>query len=131
MSLLRRPDDEGAFVMACLRRAQQQLAPKVRETMQATVGGEQQLVDNVVSSYRDRFGVLQNVREGEAGLYADHHVPLKHPMAEQYLDDAENHPERVGFSIAAQGRGLFSRGLIESIDFEHVGNRGNSGNWLF
>ena len=51
-----RPPELAAQVMACLRRAQQQLAPKVRETMQATVGGEQQLVDNVVSSYRERFG---------------------------------------------------------------------------
>jgi DNA-binding protein YbaB len=51
-----RPAELAAQVMACLQRAQQQLAPKVRETMQATVGGEQQLVDNVVSSYRERFG---------------------------------------------------------------------------
>jgi DNA-binding protein YbaB len=51
-----RPPELAAQVMACLRRAQQQLAPKVRETMQATVGDEQTLVDNVVSSYRERFG---------------------------------------------------------------------------
>jgi DNA-binding protein YbaB len=51
-----RPAELSAQVMACLQRAQQQLAPKVRETMQATVGGEQELVDNVVSSYRERFG---------------------------------------------------------------------------
>jgi DNA-binding protein YbaB len=51
-----RPPELAAQVMACLRRAQQQLAPKVREAMLATVGGEQQLVANVVSSYRERFG---------------------------------------------------------------------------
>ena len=51
-----RPPELAAQVMGCLRRAQQQLAPKVRETMQAAVGGERQLVDNVVSSYRERFG---------------------------------------------------------------------------
>jgi DNA-binding protein YbaB len=51
-----RPAELAAQVLACLRRAQQQLAPKVKETMQATVGGEQQLVDNVVASYRERFG---------------------------------------------------------------------------
>lgn len=51
-----RPPELAGQVMACLRRAQQQLAPKVREAMQATVGGEPQLVDNVVSSYRERFG---------------------------------------------------------------------------
>lgn len=51
-----RPPELAAQVMACLRRAQQQLAPKVREAMQATVGGEQQLLDNVVASYHQRFG---------------------------------------------------------------------------
>ena len=51
-----RPPELAAQVMACLRRAQQQLAPKVREAMLATVGGQPQLVDNVVSSYRERFG---------------------------------------------------------------------------
>jgi DNA-binding protein YbaB len=51
-----RPPELAAQVMACLRRAQQQLAPKVREAMLATVGDQQHLVDNVVSSYRERFG---------------------------------------------------------------------------
>jgi DNA-binding protein YbaB len=51
-----RPAELAAQVMACLRRAQQQLTPPVRAIMQATVGGEQQLVDHVVSSYRERFG---------------------------------------------------------------------------
>lgn len=51
-----RPPELAGQVMACLQRAQQQLAPKVREAMLATVGGEPQLVDNVVSSYRERFG---------------------------------------------------------------------------
>ena len=51
-----RPPELAVQVMACLRRAQQQLAPKVREAMLASVGGEPQLVDNVVSSYRERFG---------------------------------------------------------------------------
>jgi DNA-binding protein YbaB len=50
------PPEVAAQVMACLRRAQQQLAPLVQETMQATIGGEQLLVDNVVSGYRERFG---------------------------------------------------------------------------
>ena len=50
------PPEVAAQVMACLRRAQQQLAPLVQETMQATIGGEHLLVDNVVSGYRERFG---------------------------------------------------------------------------
>jgi hypothetical protein len=39
-----------------VRRAQQQLAPLVQDAMQATVGSENLLVDNVVSGYRERFG---------------------------------------------------------------------------
>lgn len=50
------PPELAAQVMACLRRAQQQLAPRVQEAMQATVGGEESLVENVVSGYRERFG---------------------------------------------------------------------------
>ncbi|HEX5349557.1 MAG TPA: YbaB/EbfC family nucleoid-associated protein [Pseudonocardiaceae bacterium] len=46
----------AAQVMACLRRAQQQLAPLVQDAMQATVGGDQPVVDKVVSGYRERFG---------------------------------------------------------------------------
>src|ERR671933_277618 len=61
-----RPPELAAQVMACLRRAQQQLAPKVREAMLATVGGEQQLVDNVVSSYRERFG--ENLSAADPGV---------------------------------------------------------------
>jgi DNA-binding protein YbaB len=61
-----RPPELAAQVMACLRRAQQQLAPKVREAMLATVGGEQQLVANVVSSYRERFG--ENISAADPGV---------------------------------------------------------------
>jgi DNA-binding protein YbaB len=50
------PPEVAAQVMACLRRAQQQLAPLVHDAMQATVGADEPLVGNVVSSYRERFG---------------------------------------------------------------------------
>ncbi|MGH3546760.1 MAG: YbaB/EbfC family nucleoid-associated protein [Pseudonocardiaceae bacterium] len=50
------PPELAAAVLSCLRRAQQQLAPLVQETMQATVGGEDPLVAKVVSGYRERFG---------------------------------------------------------------------------
>jgi DNA-binding protein YbaB len=50
------PPEVAAQVMACLRRAQQQLAPRVHEAMQATVGDEDHLVERVVSGYRERFG---------------------------------------------------------------------------
>ncbi len=54
--------------------------------------------------YRDRFGVLKSVRKEADGLYADHHFPAKHALAEQYCHDAENSPHNVGFSHVANGR---------------------------
>ncbi len=50
------PPEVAAQVMGCLRRAQRQLAPRVQEAMQATVGDEDPLAERVVSGYRDRFG---------------------------------------------------------------------------
>ena len=50
------PPELAAAVMTCLRRAQQRLAPLVHDAMQATVGGEEPLVDKVVSGYQERFG---------------------------------------------------------------------------
>lgn len=56
------PPELAAAVMICLRRAQQQLAPLIQDAMQTTVGGEQPLVDNVVSGYRERFGEASSQR---------------------------------------------------------------------
>lgn len=90
-----RPPELAALVMACLRRAQQRLAPKVRDTMQATVGGEQDLVDTVVSSYQDRFGAdLSQSSSADPGVlhlgamdppppHSRHHQPV----AAQQADD--------------------------------------------
>jgi DNA-binding protein YbaB len=50
------PPELAAAVMICLRRAQQQLAPLIQDAMQATIGGEEPLVDKVVSGYQERFG---------------------------------------------------------------------------
>ncbi|MDQ4011515.1 MAG: YbaB/EbfC family nucleoid-associated protein [Actinomycetota bacterium] len=50
------PSEVAAVVMDCMRRAQQQLARQVQQTMAATVGAEEPVVENVVSSYRQRFG---------------------------------------------------------------------------
>ncbi|HEY6424638.1 MAG TPA: YbaB/EbfC family nucleoid-associated protein [Pseudonocardiaceae bacterium] len=54
----------AAQVMACTRRAQQRLAGRVREAMAATVGGEQQVIEHVVSGYRERYGEDQQDRHG-------------------------------------------------------------------
>lgn len=52
-----------------------------------------------VRKYQDRFGLIKNVRvrQGE-GLFGDFHFNPKHALAEQFLWDAENSPENVGFS---------------------------------
>lgn len=52
----RPPSEVAALVMACLQRAQQQLAGQVRHAMAATVGAEEPVVEQVVSGYRQRFG---------------------------------------------------------------------------
>lgn len=49
--------------------------------------------------YQDRFGVIRNVRlQSGDGLFGDFHFNPKHALAEQFLWDAENSPENVGFS---------------------------------
>jgi DNA-binding protein YbaB len=50
------PGELAAQVMACVRRAQQQLPSRVRRAMEATVGDQQRLIDQVVGVYRERFG---------------------------------------------------------------------------
>ncbi|MDO4630320.1 MAG: hypothetical protein Q4C70_14170 [Planctomycetia bacterium] len=49
--------------------------------------------------YQDRIGSIRNVhyREND-GLYADFHFNPHHPLAEQFMWDAEHAPENVGFS---------------------------------
>jgi DNA-binding protein YbaB len=56
------PSEVAALVMACMQRAQQRLAGQVRHTMAATVGAEEPVVEHVVSSYRQRFGEVQQDR---------------------------------------------------------------------
>lgn len=48
--------------------------------------------------YRDRIGVMRQVREGEGGLHGDLHYNPKHDLAEQLAWDAEHAPEKVGLS---------------------------------
>lgn len=55
-------------------------------------------------SYRDKFAVLANVREAGDGLYGDLRFNPKHPLAEQFLWDAQHNPAGVGLSINAVGR---------------------------
>ncbi|MGH3870081.1 MAG: YbaB/EbfC family nucleoid-associated protein [Pseudonocardiaceae bacterium] len=55
------PPEVAALVMACLRRAQQQLAGRMRHAMADTEGP---VAEHVVSSYRQRFGEDQPDRPG-------------------------------------------------------------------
>lgn len=49
--------------------------------------------------YQDRFGTLTNVRFDEGqGLFGELHYNPKHPLAEQFLWDAEHAPHNVGLS---------------------------------
>lgn len=70
--------------------------------------------------YQDSFGTHTNVREEGDGLYSDFHYNPKHPIAEQFLWDAENAPHNVGFSIATNGRKRVSGGVavVEEILFD-------------
>ena len=55
--------------------------------------------------YMERFGALKSARYVEGkGVYADHHFNPEHPTAKQYIWDAKNAPESVGFSHTAMLR---------------------------
>lgn len=78
--------------------------------------------------YRDGFGCLKNARFVEdKGIFADHHFNPKHETANQYLWDAENSPNSLGFShiaalrfakkLDAQGRKVVEEiGQVLSVD---------------
>jgi hypothetical protein len=80
------PPEVAAQVMTCLRRAQQQLAPLVQDAMQAAVGGEEPIVENVVSGYRERFGEDLSQHDAEPdpmvlglGVIEDDNPPQHYP----------------------------------------------------
>jgi DNA-binding protein YbaB len=96
------PPELAAQVMVCLRRAQQQLAPRVHEAMQATVGSQEHLVERVMSGYRERFGEapLQHSRKAdpgvlglgvveEDGVVTENSNRLRHP--EQHREQPRRH----------------------------------------
>lgn len=69
-------------------------------------------------SLRDRIGVIKNVALREDGLYGDFHFNPKHALAEQVAWDAENAPQKLGFSHDARGPSKVRGGkvVVESID---------------
>ncbi len=73
-------------------------------------------------NYADSIGVHRNIREEVGGLRSDFHYNPKHPLAEQFLYDAEHCPENVGFSIFAKAggkrRGPNGEQVVESIIFD-------------
>lgn len=54
-------------------------------------------------SYRDRFGSIRGVQFREGSLFGDLHFNPRHPIAEQFLWDAEHNPGNLGFSHVAEG----------------------------
>lgn len=68
-------------------------------------------------SYRDRNGRLTNPRCLNGEIFADHAYNPKHPVTEQYLEDAEHAPGNVGFSHDVEGTVSRKDGqvIVESI----------------
>jgi len=54
-------------------------------------------------SYRDRFGSIRGVQFRDGSLFGDLHFNPRHPIAEQFLWDAEHNPGNLGFSHVAEG----------------------------
>lgn len=67
--------------------------------------------------YRDRLGMLRQVRAEADGLYGDLHYNPKHALAEQLLWDAEHAPGNVGLSHHVQARAAHREGelVVEAI----------------
>lgn len=67
--------------------------------------------------YRDRLGLLRQVRAEADGLYGDLHYNPKHALAEQLLWDAEHAPGNVGLSHHVQARAARRDGelVVEAI----------------
>ncbi len=70
-----------------------------------------------VRRYRDRLGLLRQVRAEADGLYGDLHYNPKHALAEQLLWDAEHAPGNVGLSHHVQARAARRDGelVVEAI----------------
>lgn len=62
-------------------------------------------------SYRDRIGIFRNVVAKPEGTFGDYHYNPKHELAEQLAWDAENAPEKLGFSHLAEGRIVRKNGV--------------------
>lgn len=54
---------------------------------------------NTPRGYGDRFGAIKNVRYVEGkGLFGDFHYNPRHPIANQFIYDAQHNPSALGFS---------------------------------
>jgi hypothetical protein len=65
----------------------------------------------------ERFGKMQGVQFHEDGLYGDFVYNPKHPIAEQFLWNAEHSPDSVGFSHNVQAKTTRKKGktVVEEI----------------
>lgn len=73
-------------------------------------------------SYRDRIGMITNVRMDGDSLRADLQINPKHPLAEQLFWDAENMPAGVGLSHVVEGITRHDKGVtvVEQIERVHA-----------
>ena len=75
--------------------------------------------DGKPRDYRDRLGVVKNVRfVGDEGLFADLHFNPRHTVAEQLIWDAEHSAEGIGLSHHVEA--VVKREGVESVVEEIV-----------
>jgi hypothetical protein len=100
-------------------------AERLYEGLQSYIDHPANRDPNGERSYRDRFGRFRNVKAKPGdGLYGDYVVNPRHPVAEQFLWDAENNPAAVGISHNARGTGSVQGDefVIESVKFARSGD---------
>lgn len=100
------PTEVAAVVMDCMRRAQRQLAGRLRHAMAATVGAEEPVAGHVVPGYRQRFGEDQEDRTEPDPRVLDDDSP-QHPTSRYHAapgaDEECARPRRPGGTGSRRG----------------------------
>ena len=68
-------------------------------------------------SVRESFGELRNLRKKDGKVRGDHHFPVSHAFAAQYVESALRFPRQIGFSHNADGASKLKSGkqIVESL----------------
>jgi hypothetical protein len=99
-------------------RSTRERAVRLLEGSRINVNHPQGKADPLARPYEHGLGVARNVKETGTGLHGDFHFNPKHPLASQILWDAQNAPQRLGFSINAFADSIRNDGqrkIIEGI----------------